>query len=60
MPSASTIILVAAAGAGIYYAVGRPIEEVKAPAWVEPKHDTMPEVKIFIKPDDPALSDYFH
>jgi hypothetical protein len=43
------------AGAGAYYAFGRPITEVQPQAWVEPKHDTMPEVKIFIKPDDPPV-----
>jgi len=53
MPSATTmLILAAAAGAGIYYTYGRPIDEVKEPAWIEPKHDNSPEVKIFIKPDD--------
>ena len=46
------VILAAAAGVGIYYAYARPIQEVKEPAWIEPKHDNSPEVKIFIKPDD--------
>ncbi len=53
MPSATTLVLLAAAtGAGIYYAYGRPINEVKAPEFIEPKHDNSPGVKIFIKPDD--------
>ena len=51
MPSTSTLLLLAAAGAGAYYAFGRPITEVK-PVWVEPKHANQPWVTNFIKPDD--------
>lgn len=60
MPSATTIVVLAAAtGAGIYYAFGRPIEEVKEPAWIEPKHDLSPNVTNFIKPDDaPSITVY--
>lgn len=58
MPSTATWILIAAAGAGVYYAT-RPIEAVKEAPWVEPKHDLSPEVKIFIKPDDPPARDTF-
>jgi hypothetical protein len=51
MPSTATWILIAAAGAGVYYAT-RPIEEVKE-VWTPPKHDSMPDMTNFIKPDDP-------
>ena len=50
MPSTTTIVILAAAtGAGIYYAYGRPIDEVKE-KWVEPKNAG--SVTNFIKPDD--------
>ena len=52
MPSTATWILIAAAGAGVYYAT-RPIEEVKEAAWTPPKHDNRPDMTNFIKPDDP-------
>ena len=55
MPSANTIILLAAAGAGTYYVFGRPITEVKE-KWVEPKHANMPWVTKFIKPDTPTFN----
>jgi len=44
------VFLAAAAGAGIYIAYGRPINEVKE-KWVEPKNAG--SVTNFIKPDDP-------
>jgi len=52
MPSTATWILIAAAGAGVYYAT-RPIEEVKEAPWTPPKHDSRPDMTNFIKPDDP-------
>ena len=55
MPSATTIILLAAAGAGTYYVFGRPITEVKE-KWVEPNHASMPWVTKFIKPDTPTFN----
>ena len=55
MPSPTTIILLAAAGAGTYYVFGRPITEVKE-KWVEPKHTNMPWVTKFIKPDTPTFN----
>lgn len=55
MPSTTTIVLLAAAGAGAYYAFGRPITVPKPAPWIEPKHTKSPEVTIFIKPDDPPV-----
>jgi len=51
MPSATTIILLAAVGAGAYYVYAKPTTEIK-PAWVEPKQANIPRVTKIIKPDN--------
>ena len=63
MPSATTIILLAAVGAGAYYVYGRPTTEIEPateikptteiqPAYVEPKQANIPRVTKIIKPDN--------
>jgi len=49
--STTTIILLAAVGAGTYYVYGRPTTEIK-PVWVEPKQANIPRVTKIMKPDN--------
>jgi hypothetical protein len=64
MPSATTIILLAAVGAGAYYVYAKPTTEIK-PTWVEPQYENpatvhiappkqanIPRVTKIIKPDN--------
>ena len=49
--STTTIILLAAVGAGAYYVYAKPTTEIK-PAWVEPKQANIPRATKIIKPDN--------
>ncbi len=59
MPSTSTLLLLAAAGYGAYIVLKPKEMEKEVSTWVEPKHDSRPDMTNFIKPDDPPVRDTF-